>query len=162
MRKRAGYHIMYGEMEKREREQKRMDAKMIRNYEKEREKKRKEREKELTKNIASSKRYAIPKRSSANTYSTSKYSGTSSYNYRSNSSTSGYTAKSDNATSSTKKESDSELGVAAALFVFIGVVCIILPFVFDFWTVFKIFFVGVGIILMIIAWCGLSASSDKS
>lgn len=153
MRKRAGYHIMFGEMEKRERERKKEQDKFWKEQERERKKKEQEREREKKRLESERERAArrtITTRTTSRRTTSTTYSGSGSYTPSSQYPSSGYTPSSNNST-----EDNVIKGIVAIFFLIVGIAAIIIPFILDFWTLFKIIFVCGGVFSLLIAWFGI-------
>lgn len=153
MRKRAGYHIMFGEMEKRERERKKEQDKFWREQERERKKKEQELEREkkrLERERERTARRTINTRATSRRITSATYSGSGSYTPSSQYPSSGYTPSTNNTT-----EDNVIKGIVTIFFLIVGIAAIIIPFIFDFWTLFKIVLVCGGIFSLLIAWTGI-------
>lgn len=153
MRKRAGYHIMFGEMEKRERERKKEQDKYWREQERERKKKEQEREREkkrIERERARAARSITSTRTTSRRKTSTTYSGSGRYTQSSQYPSSGYTTSSSNTA-----EDNVIKGIVTVFFLIVGIAAIIIPFVFEFWILFKIVFVCGGIFSLLIAWTGI-------
>lgn len=142
---------MFGEMEKRERERKKEQDKFWREQERERKKKELEREKKrLELERERTARRTITTRATSRRTTSVMNSCSGSYSPSSQYPSSGYIPRSNNTT-----EDNVIKGIVTIFFLIGGIAAIIIPFIFDFWTLFKIVFVCGGIFLLLIAWTGI-------